>query len=110
MEEDSQSPNPKQFDGSAPYCRLASDKSPLAVPGVSQVVVFGGDVRQYQVLVDPAKLRAFDVSLEDVTKAAQSANVNVPGGYLTNPDTELLIRGGTHFINCRIKTISNYIS
>jgi len=65
----------------------------LAVPGVSQVVVFGGDVRQYQVLVDPAKLRAFDVSLEDVTKAAQSANVNAPGGYLTNPDTELLIRG-----------------
>lgn len=33
----------------------------LAVPGVSQVVAYGGDVRQYQVLVDPAKLQAFDV-------------------------------------------------
>lgn len=65
----------------------------LAVPGVTQVVVFGGDVRQYQVLVDTAKLRAFNVSLSDVTKAANSANVNAPGGYLTNSDTELLIRG-----------------
>lgn len=65
----------------------------LAVPGVSQVVVFGGDVRQYQVLVDPEKLKAFDVSLAEVTAAAQQANVNAPGGYLTSPDQELLIRG-----------------
>jgi len=65
----------------------------LAVPGVTQVVVFGGDVRQYQVLVDPQKLKAFDVSLADVTEATQKANVNAPGGYLTNPDQELIIRG-----------------
>lgn len=65
----------------------------LAVPGVSQVVVYGGDVRQYQVLVDPAKLRAFDVSLADVAEATEQANVNAPGGYLTTPDQELLIRG-----------------
>lgn len=37
----------------------------LAVPGVTQVVVFGGDVRQYQVLVSPEKLAAFDISLAD---------------------------------------------
>ncbi|KYC34834.1 cation transporter [Scytonema hofmannii PCC 7110] len=65
----------------------------LAVPGVSQVVAYGGDVRQYQVLVDPAKLRAFNVSLEDVVKAANAANVNAPGGYLITPDREKLIRG-----------------
>jgi len=65
----------------------------LAVPGVTQVVVFGGDVRQYQVLVDPEKLRAFNVSLAEVTEAAEQANVNAPGGYLTSPDQELLIRG-----------------
>lgn len=65
----------------------------LAVPGVTQVVVFGGDVRQYQVLVDPEKLRAFNVSLADVTEATEQANVNAPGGYLTSPDQELLIRG-----------------
>ena len=45
----------------------------LAVPGVSQLVSYGGDVRQYQVLVDPAKLKAFNVSLEDVTTAASQS-------------------------------------
>ncbi|BAZ03185.1 heavy metal efflux pump, CzcA family protein (plasmid) [Tolypothrix tenuis PCC 7101] len=65
----------------------------LAVPGVSQVVAYGGDVRQYQVLVDPAKLRAFNVTLEDVEQAASAANINAPGGYLITPDREKLIRG-----------------
>ncbi len=65
----------------------------LAVPGVAQVVAYGGDVRQYQVLVDPTKLQAFDVSLQDVTEAVQAANTNAPGGYLITPDKETLIRG-----------------
>lgn len=65
----------------------------LAVPGVTQIVVFGGDVRQYQVLVDPKKLQAFDVTIEDVEKAAKASNSNAPGGFLTTPDRELLIRG-----------------
>ncbi|MFH7024605.1 MAG: efflux RND transporter permease subunit [Heteroscytonema crispum UTEX LB 1556] len=65
----------------------------LAVPGVSQIVVFGGDVRQYQVLVEPDKLKAFNVSLLDVSEAAKGANVNAPGGYLITPDREKLIRG-----------------
>lgn len=65
----------------------------LAVPGVSQVVAYGGDIRQYQVLVDPEKLKAFNVSLEDVVDASSAANVNAPGGYLITPDREKLIRG-----------------
>lgn len=65
----------------------------LAVPGVSQVTVYGGDVRQYQVLIDPAKLKAFNVSLQQVTEAVRNANVNAPGGYLIGPDRERLIRG-----------------
>ncbi|PMB48625.1 CusA/CzcA family heavy metal efflux RND transporter [Fischerella thermalis CCMEE 5205] len=65
----------------------------LAVGGVSQIVAYGGDNRQYQVLVDPAKLRAFNVTLEDVEQAASAANVNAPGGYLITPDREKLIRG-----------------
>jgi CzcA family heavy metal efflux pump len=65
----------------------------LAVPGVSQVIAYGGDVRQYQVLVDPAKLKAFNVTLEDVTAAARGANVNAAGGFLINPDQEIVIRG-----------------
>ncbi len=65
----------------------------LAVPGVSQIVIFGGDVRQYQVLVDPNKLKAFNVSLKEVTEATEKANVNAPGGFLINADQELLVRG-----------------
>ncbi len=65
----------------------------LAVPGVSNVFIYGGDDRQYQVLVSPAKLNAFNVSLNDVVKATQNANVNVPGGFLTTPDQEFLVRG-----------------
>jgi CzcA family heavy metal efflux pump len=64
----------------------------LAVPGVTQIVVFGGDVRQYQVLVEPDKLKAFDVTLSEVTEAAEKSNTNAPGGFLTSPDQELLVR------------------
>jgi Cu/Ag efflux pump CusA len=65
----------------------------LAVAGVTQIVIFGGDERQYQVLVEPAKLKQFNVSLLQVTEAVKKANVNSPGGFLTSPDEELLIRG-----------------
>lgn len=65
----------------------------LAVPGVSQVVAYGGDIRQYQVLVVPENLKAFNVSLESVVEAATAANANAPGGYLITPDREKLIRG-----------------
>lgn len=65
----------------------------LAIPGVSQVIAYGGDVRQYQVLVDPAKLKAFNVSLAEVTEATQGANTNAAGGFLINPDQELIVRG-----------------
>ncbi len=65
----------------------------LAVNGVAQVVAYGGEQRQYQVLVEPAKLKAFNVSLQQVAEATKAANVNAPGGYLITPDKETLIRG-----------------
>ncbi|MCY7366641.1 MAG: CusA/CzcA family heavy metal efflux RND transporter [Chamaesiphon sp.] len=65
----------------------------LAIPGVSGVFIFGGDERQFQVLVDPARLKALNVSLNEVTKAAAAANTNAPGGYLISPDNELVVRG-----------------
>lgn len=65
----------------------------LAVPGVTQIVIFAGEERQYQVLVEPNKLKEFNVSLQQVTEAVKKANVNAPGGFLISPDQELLIRG-----------------
>lgn len=65
----------------------------LSVPGVTQVTVYGGDERQEQVLIDPAKLRSLNVSLTEVTNAARGANSNAPGGFLIGGGQELLVRG-----------------
>ncbi len=74
----------------------------LAVPGVTQVIAYGGDIPQYQVLVNPNKLQAFDVSLAEVTEATAQANNNAPGGFLITKDNKLLIRGIG-----RVETISD---
>jgi CzcA family heavy metal efflux pump len=65
----------------------------LAVPGVSQVVPIGGEVKQYQVLVSPDRLRARGVTLQDVLHAAEGANVNASGGVYMDREQEYLIRG-----------------
>ena len=64
----------------------------LAVPGVAQVVPLGGEVKQYQVLVDPSRLAAFDVTLEDALRAAEGSNVNASGGVFMDRGQEYLIR------------------
>ena len=65
----------------------------LSVPGVSQVLAYGGDVRQYQVLVNPKQLAAFNITLQEVTDAAEAANSNAAGGFLVDADRETIIRG-----------------
>ncbi len=65
----------------------------LSLPGVAQVVPIGGDVRQYQVRVDPDRLRAFDVTLEQVTEALAESNANSTGGFFVRGGQESLIRG-----------------
>ncbi len=64
----------------------------LAIPGVAQVITLGGEVREYQILVDPNRLAAFDVTLEDVVKAAEGSNVNASGGVFMERGQEYLIR------------------
>jgi CzcA family heavy metal efflux pump len=64
----------------------------VGIPGVSQVTVMGGDVRQYQVLVDPVRLVASGVTLHDVQSAIDESNVNSSGGFLPDAHNEQLIR------------------
>ena len=65
----------------------------LGVPGVSQVVIIGGEKKQFQVLVDPAKLADFGLTLEQVTEAVKASNANASGGFLEKTNEEFLIRG-----------------
>ena len=65
----------------------------LAVGGVSQVAVIGGDVKEYQIKIDPAKMRYFNVSLDEVLSATEDMNSNVGGGSLFEYDNEYLIKG-----------------
>src|SRR5438093_13502037 len=64
----------------------------LGVPGVAQVMIIGGDTKQYQVLVDPAKLRDYKLTLKEVSDAVGGANVNASGGFMERPDLEYFVR------------------
>jgi len=64
----------------------------LAVPGVSRVLVFGGEQKQFQVLVDPNKLKSFGLTLDEVRAAVANSNVTASGGYLTTPERQITIR------------------
>ncbi|HVH44014.1 MAG TPA: CusA/CzcA family heavy metal efflux RND transporter, partial [Labilithrix sp.] len=64
-----------------------------SVPGVVEVNPFGGELKQYQVLVDPQKLRARGLTLNEVVEALSSANMNVGGGYVERGGESFTIRG-----------------
>jgi len=64
----------------------------LAVPGVSQVVPIGGGTKQYQVLSDPARLKQFGVTLDELVEAARQSNMNAGGGFLQEPQRESVVR------------------
>ncbi|AKU99859.1 Cobalt-zinc-cadmium resistance protein CzcA [Labilithrix luteola] len=63
------------------------------VPGVIDVVSFGGETKQYQVNVDPFRLRGYNVNLDQLIDAIQSSNQNVGGQRLTVGEQAYTIRG-----------------
>lgn len=65
----------------------------LAIPGVAQVSVIGGELPEYQVLVEQERLRLYDLSVEDVVRAADDSHSTLSAGYLPDVDSlELPIR------------------
>ncbi len=64
----------------------------LAVEGVSQVTVMGGTLKQYQIITSPARLAAQNITLDQLTAAAEKANVLAGGGIMVRSPKESLIR------------------
>src|SRR5688572_10395070 len=65
----------------------------LAVPGVSQVIATGGEQKQYEVVLDPIRLAAHEVTLQEVEKALTTANRNATAGFQVADGQEYLVRG-----------------
>jgi len=64
-----------------------------SVPGVVEVNIWGGEPQQFQVMVDPAKLLSYRLSLRQVFEALERNNAMAGGGYLERQREQLLIRG-----------------
>ncbi|MEP6883360.1 MAG: efflux RND transporter permease subunit [Gammaproteobacteria bacterium] len=64
----------------------------LAVPGVAQAQLFGGDVRERQIEIDSAKLAAVELTLDDVLAAAKRATGLIGGGYFETPTQRIVIQ------------------
>src|SRR6188474_2986006 len=64
-----------------------------AVPGVAEVASVGGHVQQYQIDIDPTRLRAYNLSLGNVVEAVRNSNENVGGNVLEANGTWSIVRG-----------------
>ncbi len=65
----------------------------LPVEGITDVLSYGGEVRQYQVQIDPHKQLAYGLSISDVAEAIESNNRNAGGWYMDRGSEQLVIRG-----------------
>nr|MBP6550402.1 efflux RND transporter permease subunit [Flavobacterium sp.] len=65
----------------------------LATGGVSQVVVIGGEYKQYQILASPQKMNYYNVSLSELLKASEEANGNSSGGFMNEYNNEYIVKG-----------------
>ena len=65
----------------------------LSTGGVAQVSVQGGDIKEYQILIDPARMRHYNVSLDEVMSVTRNMNQNVNGGVIYEHSNEYIVRG-----------------
>lgn len=65
----------------------------LSTGGVAQVAVMGGDIKEYQILMDPGKMRRHGVSMDEVIYAVKGMNQNASGGTLYEYGNEYIVRG-----------------
>ncbi len=65
----------------------------LSMGGVAQVAVLGGDIKEYQIQLDPARMRHYGVVLADVMAATRDMNLNSNGGVIYEYGNEYIVRG-----------------
>ncbi len=65
----------------------------LPINGITDVLSYGGEVRQYQVQVDPGKLLSYGISIDEIARAIQENNRNAGGWFLNRGAEQLVIRG-----------------
>jgi cobalt-zinc-cadmium resistance protein CzcA len=63
------------------------------VPGVADIVSWGGGIKQYQITIDPARLRAYNLTLKQVFDAVAANNANAGGSYVRQGEYALMVRG-----------------
>jgi len=68
-----------------------------SVEGIAEVASIGGYVKQYQVTVDPVKLRGYDISISKIVRAIQRSNNDVGGRLVEMAETEFMVRGLGYF-------------
>ena len=65
----------------------------LSTGGVAQVAVLGGDIKEYQVLLDPGKMKHYGVSLQEVMSVTRNMNMNTNGGVIYEYGNVYIVRG-----------------
>lgn len=63
------------------------------VPGIIRITSHGGERRQYEIALDPERMRAYNVSHDEIVKAVSESNQNFSGGFITDAATEMDVRG-----------------
>lgn len=84
----------------------------LATGGVAQVSILGGDIKEYQILLDPERMRHCGVSLSEVMEATQDMTRDATGGILYEYGNEYIVRGmmSTHDVEAIGRTVVKNVS
>jgi CzcA family heavy metal efflux pump len=79
----------------------------LSTGGVAQVTVMGGDIKEYQILLDPGKMKHYQVGLDEVLSVVRDMNRNASGGVLYEYGNEYIVRGilSTNDVSALGKTV-----
>ncbi|MDE1207643.1 efflux RND transporter permease subunit [Tenacibaculum larymnensis] len=70
-----------------------------SIGGIANVIVIGGEYKQYQVLANPNKLSQYNISIQELLEKVRESNINAPGGILNEYGNEYIIKGSGRVYN-----------